>query len=155
HGRTLYGLDERLAKDVHRFWPKSFCEGSLGPFRRVLPVPLRVAAGEKAVEERRDPHYFPRRARTPGFRGRAIPPMLSQLRHIQKGLLIAVTAVIVVSFAFLYSDYDFVGGTFGRQDCEVKVYDRCYRSKEAQKLASHFDVAYQLGMYDFAMVLLG
>lgn len=81
--------------------------------------------------------------------------MLSQLRHIQKGLLIAVTVVIVISFAFLYSDYDFVGGTLGRGDCKVKVYDRCYRTKEAQKLANHFDVAYQLGMFDFAMVLLG
>ncbi len=81
--------------------------------------------------------------------------MLSQIRHFQKGLLIAVTAVIVVSFAFLYSDYDFVGGTLGRHDCVVKVYDRCYRQKEAQKLAGNFDVALQLGMYDFAMVLFG
>ncbi len=82
-------------------------------------------------------------------------PMLSQIRHIQKGLLIVVTAIIVVSFAFLYSDFDFVEGTLGRQDCAVKVYDRCYRQKEAQKLASHFDVAIALGLYDFAMVLFG
>ncbi len=81
--------------------------------------------------------------------------MLSQIRHFQKGLLIAVTAVIVVSFAFLYSDYDFVGGTLGRRDCVVKVYERCYRMKEAQKLAGNFDMALQLGMYDFAMVLFG
>jgi len=81
--------------------------------------------------------------------------MLSQLRHIQKGLLIAVTVVIVISFAFLYSDFDFVEGTLGRQDCVVKVYNRCYRQKEAAKLASGFEVAMQLGMYDFAMVLFG
>ena len=81
--------------------------------------------------------------------------MLSQIRHIQKGTLIVVTIIIVVSFAFLYSDFDFVRGTVGRQDCIVKVYNRCYRQKEAQKLASHFDVALQLGMYDFAMVLFG
>jgi len=79
--------------------------------------------------------------------------MLTQIRHIQKGVLIVVTAVIVVSFAWLYSDYDFVQGTLGQQDCVVKVYDRCYRQKEFQKLASSFDVALELGMYDFAMVL--
>ena len=81
--------------------------------------------------------------------------MLTQIRHIQKGLLIAVTIIIVVSFAFLYSDFDFVEGTLGRQDCVVKVYKRCYRQKEYQKLASHFDVSLELGMYDFAMVLFG
>ncbi|MBP6603804.1 MAG: SurA N-terminal domain-containing protein, partial [Verrucomicrobiales bacterium] len=81
--------------------------------------------------------------------------MLTQIRHIQKGTLIAVTIIIVISFAFLYSDFDFVSGAVGKQDCVVKVYDRCYRQKEAQKLASHFDVALELGMYDFAMVLFG
>ncbi|NLT71258.1 MAG: hypothetical protein GXX91_11270 [Verrucomicrobiaceae bacterium] len=81
--------------------------------------------------------------------------MLTQIRHIQKGTLIVVTALIVVSFAFLYSDFDFVRGTVGQQDCVVRVYDRCYRQKEARKLASHFDVALELGMYDFAMVLFG
>lgn len=81
--------------------------------------------------------------------------MLTQIRHIQKGTLIVVTVLIVISFAFLYSDFDFVRGTVGKQDCIVKVYNRCYRQKEAQKLASHFDVALELGMYDFAMVLFG
>lgn len=81
--------------------------------------------------------------------------MLTQIRHIQKGTLIIVTIIIVIAFAFLYSDFDFVSGTVGRQDCVVKVYDRCYRAKEAAQLATHFDVAYQLGMYDFATVLFG
>jgi murein DD-endopeptidase MepM/ murein hydrolase activator NlpD len=81
--------------------------------------------------------------------------MLTQIRHIQKGVLIVVTVIIVVSFAFLYSDFDFVEGTLGRQDCVVKVYKRCYRQKEFQKLASHFDVSLELGMYDFAMALFG
>lgn len=81
--------------------------------------------------------------------------MLTQIRHIQKGTLIFVTIIIVVSFAFLYSDFDFVRGSVGKQDCIVKVYNRCYRQKEAQKLASNFDVALELGMYDFAMVLFG
>ena len=33
--------------------------------------------------------------------------MLTQIRHIQKGTLIIVTIIIVISFAFLYSDFDF------------------------------------------------
>lgn len=81
--------------------------------------------------------------------------MLTQIRHIQKGLLIVVTIIIVIAFAFLYSDFDFVQGAVGRQDCVVKVYDRCYRQKEVQKLASSYEVAMRLGMYDYAVVLFG
>ncbi len=81
--------------------------------------------------------------------------MLTQIRHIQKGTLIVVTIIIVIAFAFLYSDFDFVKGSVGKQNCVVKVYNRCYRQKEAQKLGSNFDVALRLGMYDFATVLFG
>jgi len=80
--------------------------------------------------------------------------MLTQIRRFQKATLIVVTVIIVIAFAFLYSDFDFMG-TVGKQDCAVKVYNRCYRQKEAQKLASHFDVAYQLGMGEFVSVLFG
>lgn len=81
--------------------------------------------------------------------------MLTQIRHIQKGTLIVVTILIVIAFAFLYSDFDFVQGTVGRQDCVVKVYDRCYRQKEVSLLSNHYDVAIQLGMYDFVTVMFG
>lgn len=79
--------------------------------------------------------------------------MLAQLRRIQKWLLIVVTSIIVVSFAFLYSDFDFIRGTVGSQDCIVRVNGRCYRLKETQKLATNFDVAIRLGLYDFAISL--
>lgn len=79
--------------------------------------------------------------------------MLTQIRHIQKGTLIVVTIIIVIAFAFLYSDYD--SSAVGGQDCRVKVYDRCYREKEATKLATSYQVAIDLGMYDFATVLFG
>jgi len=78
--------------------------------------------------------------------------MLTQIRHIQKGTLIVVTIIIVIAFAFLYSDYD-PSGAVGSQVCVVKVYERCYRQKEAQKIATNFDVAMRLGMYDFASSL--
>jgi|GEM_PF-465487 len=80
--------------------------------------------------------------------------MLKQIRHIQKTTLIIVTAIIVVAFAFFYSNYDTRGGNLKLQSCVVKVYDRCYRQKEAQKFATFFDVALALGMYDFAVPLM-
>ncbi|MEM9283663.1 MAG: peptidyl-prolyl cis-trans isomerase [Verrucomicrobiota bacterium] len=80
--------------------------------------------------------------------------MLTQFRHIQKGTLIVVTIIIVIAFAFLYSDFDFMG-TVGSQKCAVKAYDRCYRLKEVQKLATSYDVATMLGMGEFANVLFG
>ncbi len=121
--------------------------------RHCIPV---VPSPQKAVEEERDPLYLPTPCGSGSFQaGNLRISMLTQIRHIQKGTLIVVTAIIVVSFAFFYSDFDFVQGTVGRQDCVVKVYNRCYRQKEAQKLASHFDVALELGMYDFAVALMG
>jgi len=83
--------------------------------------------------------------------------MLTQIRHIQKGILIVVTVLIVISFAVLDFKFDFLWGTVavGKPNCLVKVYNSCYRQKEVQKLASHFDVARKLGMNDFAMVLFG
>ena len=79
--------------------------------------------------------------------------MLTQIRHIQKTTLIIVTIIIVIAFAFLYSDYDSVRGTVGKANCIVKVYDRCYRQKEAQKLATNYDVAMNLGMYEYAITM--
>ena len=79
--------------------------------------------------------------------------MLTQIRHIQKGVLIVVTIIIVIAFA-AWGDFSSEPGV-GQQDCIVKVYNRCYRQKEVQKLASSYDVAMQLGMYDFAVVLFG
>ncbi len=41
----------------------------------------------------------------------------------------------------------------GGVDCVVKVDGKCYRQKEAQKLATNYDIAMRLGMYDFAIDL--
>jgi len=81
--------------------------------------------------------------------------MLTQIRHIQKGTLIVVTILIVIAFAFLYSDYDMGQGRLGTQNCVIKVYDRCVRVKEVQKLASYYDVARELGMGEFSVALFG
>lgn len=79
--------------------------------------------------------------------------MLTQIRHIQKGTLIVVTIIIVIAFA-MWGDFSAEPGV-GQQDCVVKVYNRCYRLKEVQKLQSSYDVAMRLGMYDFAVILFG
>ena len=78
--------------------------------------------------------------------------MLSQIRHIQKGVLILVTVVIVIAFAFLYSDYDNRGGS---PNTAFIVYGKAYRDKEAQVLYNSFDVAQRLMMYDFMRTLFG
>ncbi len=76
--------------------------------------------------------------------------MLRTIRHFQKATLIAVTIVIVISFSY----YGQKSSPVGPQSCLVKVGDRCYRQKETQKLATHFDVALNLGMYDFAIPMM-
>ncbi|MEM6916729.1 MAG: SurA N-terminal domain-containing protein [Verrucomicrobiota bacterium] len=79
--------------------------------------------------------------------------MLTQIRHIQKGVLVVVTIIIVIAFA-AWGDFSAEPGV-GQQNCVVKVYDRCYRLKEVQKLASSYDVAMDLALFDFAVVLFG
>ena len=64
--------------------------------------------------------------------------------------MIAVTVVIVISFSY----YGQKSTPIRVHACVVKVGDRCYRQKEAQKLATHFDVALNLGMYDFAIPMM-
>ncbi len=81
--------------------------------------------------------------------------MLSTFRHIQKGTLIAVTILIVIAFAFLYSDFDFVRGTLGTTECVIRVNGRCYRVEEAQRLAQLQTLAFNLGMNEFANGLRG
>ncbi len=78
--------------------------------------------------------------------------MLSQIRHIQKGVLIVVSIIIIIAFAFLYSDYD-AGARSG--NTSFVIYDRAYRTKEAQVLANSYQVAMGLGLFEFAGSLFG
>lgn len=78
--------------------------------------------------------------------------MLSQIRHIQKGVLIVVCIVIVIAFAFLYSDYEPRGGS---GNTSFVIYGRAYRPKEAQVLANSYKVAMGLGLFEFASSLFG
>ncbi|MDF1812069.1 MAG: SurA N-terminal domain-containing protein [Verrucomicrobiales bacterium] len=81
--------------------------------------------------------------------------MLTTFRKFQKGTLIVVTIIIVIAFAFLYSDFDFAQGTLGSSECVIKVHDRCYRVDEAQKLARFQGLAMNLGMGEFTRTLTG
>lgn len=78
--------------------------------------------------------------------------MLSQIRHIQKGVLIIVCIVVIIAFAFLYSDYDPQGGS---ANTAFVVYGKGYRPKESRLLSNSYDVALQLGLYDFSRSLFG
>lgn len=78
--------------------------------------------------------------------------MLSQIRHIQKGVLIVVCFVVIIAFAFLYSDYDPQGGD---ANTAFVVYGKGYRAKESRVLSNSYDVAIRLGLYDFTRSLFG
>ena len=81
--------------------------------------------------------------------------MLTQFRKFQKGTLIVVTVFIVIAFAFLYSDFDFAKGTFGKASCIVEVDNKCYSITEIKKLANYHDLAFNLDLDDFARTLRG
>ncbi|MDB4657659.1 SurA N-terminal domain-containing protein [Verrucomicrobiales bacterium] len=81
--------------------------------------------------------------------------MLTQIRHFQKGILIAVTIIIVIAFTVSYSSYDASRKNLGTEECVFRAYGKCYRLKEAQKLSNTMKVAMQFGMYEFAMDLFG
>ena len=78
--------------------------------------------------------------------------MLSQIRHIQKGVLIIVCIVVIIAFAFLYSDYDPQGGS---ANTSFVIYGKAYREKETRVLSNSFDVALRLMLYDFVRSLFG
>lgn len=83
--------------------------------------------------------------------------MLSTIRQFQKSLLIIVTIVIIIAFAFLYSDYDFGKASFTKnQDaCPYQVNGECYSLDDSLKLARSRGLAYNLGLYEFAGSLSG
>ncbi len=80
--------------------------------------------------------------------------MLSQIRHIQKGVLIVVCIVIIIAFAFLYSDYD-AGSAGPGGNTAFVVYGKSYRTKEAKVLQNSYSVAQRLFMFEFAGSLFG
>lgn len=78
--------------------------------------------------------------------------MLSTIRHFQKGVLIAVAVIVVISFAFFGNP-----GDPGRASDSnvINVNGEAISSKEARKLRSAFNILLQMGMSDFAIFLYG
>lgn len=70
--------------------------------------------------------------------------MLTQIRKIQKGLLIFVTVVICLAFGFFFAPHTESYST----DTVFGVYGRAYRKNEARKLTLATELALRLGMYD-------
>ena len=78
--------------------------------------------------------------------------MLTAIRRLQKSILIVVTAIIIVAFAWLYdsSSYDKMGAT------EIFNIDgRSYRRSEYQKLARTYDLCRRLGTFEFLIAMTG
>ncbi len=81
--------------------------------------------------------------------------MLSAFRNFQKWLIIFITIAVVIGFAFLYSDYDFIKGTLGKRNCVAKVDGKCIDDEQIMKLASNLQVANRVGLFDYSRTLFG
>jgi len=79
--------------------------------------------------------------------------MLTSIRRFQKGILIAVTIVICIAFAWLYNKMD-TGMTMGGLD--VQVNGESYQPTELAEMAYLFNIAYaDLGGSQFAPTPMG
>ncbi len=77
--------------------------------------------------------------------------MLSTIRHFQKGLLIVITIVIVITMGYFGTNQS--GSLSG--DAIFSVYGHSYDDKDIRKLKSHFLVARDLGMSEFVRYMFG
>ncbi len=78
--------------------------------------------------------------------------MLTSIRKVQKSLLIVVTIVICVAFAYFYAKSD--AGVSGNASLSLEVNGKTYRRADAVKLANSFYVAFadlgQVSMFNFS-----
>ncbi len=73
------------------------------------------------------------------------------MRKYQQTLLLFVTILVIIAFAWLYNDY----GAQGREDAVGKIYDRPVRLGEYHRGAKRMQVAQELGMFDLIGGLAG
>ncbi|MFV1995755.1 MAG: SurA N-terminal domain-containing protein, partial [Verrucomicrobiales bacterium] len=78
--------------------------------------------------------------------------MLSAIRSQQKSILIVVSVIVIISFAWLYNRND--TSQLGQLEA-FSINGRSYRISEAQKLMRTYDMALRLGLYNFAISLFG
>lgn len=78
--------------------------------------------------------------------------MVNILRRFQKPLMIAVTILVIVSFVWLYNHTDFEKAGDGTV---ATIYDRKVSLAEARRVSRLFEVAQQMGMFEFLQSLMG
>ncbi|MCB1231640.1 MAG: peptidyl-prolyl cis-trans isomerase [Verrucomicrobiae bacterium] len=78
------------------------------------------------------------------------------LNHFLRGktMVLIVMAALFLGLAFFGSRYDSRGGASG-PTCRIKIYGKCYRDQEVQRMAQFFVISRQLFFVEFAMSLFG
>ena len=79
--------------------------------------------------------------------------MVNLMRRYQQALLTVVTVVIIISFAWLYTDYK--GGGARGEDSVGRIYDRPVRLGEFQRGLRRMQLARELGMNELVRALAG
>lgn len=79
--------------------------------------------------------------------------MVNLMRRYQQALLTVVTIVIIISFAWLYTDYQ--GGGARGEDSVGRIYDRPVRLGEFQRGLRRMQLARELGMNELVRALTG
>ena len=79
--------------------------------------------------------------------------MFTWMRTHQRKLMLVITIIVIISFAFLYSVYD--PKHFGGSDSYVRIYDRNISRSDFEHNARKFNLALALGLTDYASALSG
>ena len=79
--------------------------------------------------------------------------MVNLVRKYQQPLMIVVTVLIIICFAWLYNDYRVTGP--GDTSQVGKAYDRTLTTADVSRSTRKFDVARQLMMFDLLQTLVG
>ena len=72
-----------------------------------------------------------------------------------KSFVVIVLIALFAGLGFFGADYSFRNAGTGSENCFIKVYGRCYRLQEAQRMAEFHRLANELFLIDFARSLFG
>lgn len=81
--------------------------------------------------------------------------MINIFRKHQQGLMIVITILVIISFAWLYNSRTSMRAVTSSDDLIAMVYGRGLTKLEAQRLATKMDLAVDLGLFDLVQNLTG
>src|SRR6187402_112687 len=79
--------------------------------------------------------------------------MVNIIRRFQQPLMIAITVIVIIAFAWLYNDTRFAER--GGSDKVATIYGKSVSFAQAQRASRKYDVSQQLGLRDFDQALAG